>query len=145
MANTNCSQTVCFDDLLILSKSTYQEHLGSYMITKSDFVIGVVESWQDFRSDILNRIEKSFCEYDQFHQRDALNSEQFHRLIHQELNLVSSVKTQNRQLFEECVRNLEQNEHVKQESLIGLDALKSYLLEANHDIYPFYRHMCKKY
>lgn len=76
-----------FYEVMTFSRAEFQVNLKDYLVSKWDFIDFVMAQWQDHQNGLSTQIEQSFKRYDSLHNRNALNFEQFLRLLSFELKL----------------------------------------------------------
>ena len=72
---------------MVFSVAEFQVNIKEYMVSKWDFIDYVMAQWQEYMSNLSQQVEQSFKQYDSLHNRNALNFEQFLRLLTFDLRL----------------------------------------------------------
>jgi len=76
-----------FYEVMVFSVAEFQVNIKEYMVSKWDFIDYVMAQWQEYMSNLSQQVEQSFKQYDSLHNRNALNFEQFLRLLTFDLRL----------------------------------------------------------
>ena len=113
---------------MITSQADYVQHLSVYMVRLPEFIEYVMSQWHDYMESLLGQIERSFADYDAYHQRDALNFEQLSQILAVDLRVTlqsyhgtpadsSSLEG----MFIDAVQNIETNEEFQERQRQGME------------------------
>jgi len=141
-----------FTEVMITTQADYVKHLSVYMVRLPEFIEYVMFQWHEYIKSLSGQIERSFADYDAYHQRNALNFEQLSQILAVDLRVTlqschgtpadsSSLEG----MFIDALQNIETNEEFQEEGLLGIEAVKKLILEQNADLIPFQKYVSQKY
>ncbi|CDW72286.1 UNKNOWN [Stylonychia lemnae] len=138
---------------ILLTSNEFYSKIKTYYISKSQFIQFVLDEYDFYMEQLTSDIVNLFKKYDNFYKRGGINLLQFSHLIKDDLGLVGVGNMNNliddskqiEKLFKDALEFLEDNDYLKNDKLLGLQAVKEIISERNLESLPFYIYMKSKF